>query len=209
MIYIFHGDHTAQSFSAYSEALTKFNSSQKISFTPKSFDSDSLSRFLDTPSLFAENKTITLENIFTLPKTSLDKLKKLIDSHSEFTYLLWQDKKIEAAKLKLFPQAQIQLFTLPEILFSTLNSIRPKNSAEFILKFQKLTASLPPELLLFWLKFTLRRQLSTYSKFEPQDLKAAYRQLVDLDYRSKSSLLFQPKETALASIILHLIDSKS
>jgi len=209
MIYIFHGNDSTQSYTAYSAALKKYQNHKKYHENNKSFYSDTFDRFLNTPSLFSESKVIIIDNFFSLPKAAFDQAITLLNSHPEFDCLFWQDKKIEAAKLKLFPKAEIKSFTLPELLFSCLNSISPKNQKNFLEKYQVLLNSMPFELALFWFKNTLRRQLSTYSKFSPENLKRSYLHLIELDYAIKNGRLNQPKEYALERIILTLINSSA
>ena len=209
MIYIFHGNHTSQSYNDFSDLLNNYKLHEKFHQNGKSIDIDSFDRFLNTPSLFNQTKVVIIENLFFLLKTQLDKIARLINSHPELDYIFWQDKKIEAAKLKLFPKSTVKFYILPEVLFSTLDSIRPKNKSDFLIKYQKLISTLPFELTLFWFKNHLRRQLTTYSKFSPKYLKSAYLNLIKLDHQSKTGALFEPKELALERVILSLIDSNS
>jgi len=209
MIYIFHGNDSNQSYTAYSETLKKYQNYEKYHENNKSFNPDTFDRFLNTPSLFSEPKAIIIDNFFSIPKAAFDKAISLLNSHSEFGYLFWQDKKIEAAKLKLFSKAEIKSFTLPELLFSCLNSISPKNQKNFLEKYQALLNSMPFELALFWFKNTLRRQLTTYSKFSPENLKRSYLHLIELDNAIKNGTLHQPKEYALEHVILTLINSST
>ncbi len=208
MIYIFHGNHTAQSYLEFSELLNNYKLHEKFHQNSKSLDIDSLNRFINTPSLFSEIKVVIIENLFSLLKPQLDTVSKLINSRPNLDYLFWQDKKIEAVKLKLFPKSTVKFFVLPEVLFSTLDSIRPQNKIDFVKKYQNLTLTLPFELILFWFKNHLRRQLTTYSKFSPTLLKEAYLKLIELDYQSKTGKLLQSKENSLEKLILSLIDSR-
>lgn len=208
MIYIFHGNHTAQSYNEFSELLSNYKLHEKFHQNSKNLDIDSLNRFINTPSLFSETKVVIIENLFSLLKPQLDPVSKLINSRPNLDYLFWQDKKIEAAKLKLFPSSTVKFFVLPEALFSTLDSIRPQNKSDFLKKYQNLISTLPFELILFWLKNHLRRQLTTYSKFSSTSLKEAYLNLIELDFRSKTGKLLDTKENSLERIILSLIDSR-
>ncbi|HBP51202.1 MAG: hypothetical protein US68_C0006G0077 [Candidatus Shapirobacteria bacterium GW2011_GWE1_38_10] len=207
MIYIFHGNHNTQSYTAFSELLNNYDKHEKFHQNGKNINPDSLDNFLNTPSLFSETKVVIFENLFSLLKSPFDKIIKLINSHPDFDYLFWQDKKIEVAKLKLLPQADIKIFTLPELLFSCLNAIKPKNKVDFSKKYQELMATFPLELALFWFKNTLRRQLTTYSKFSEENLKKAYLNLIELDKKSKSGTLYEPKDMAIERIILSLLDA--
>jgi hypothetical protein len=208
VIYIFHGNHTLQSYNEFSQLLNNYKLHEKFHQSSKNLDIDSLNRFLNTPSLFSETKVVIIENLFSLLKTQLDSLAKLINSHSDFDYLFWQDKKIETTKLKLFPRSTVKFFVLPEVLFSTLDSIRPQNKIDFVKKYQNLITTLPFELILFWFKNHLRRQITTYSKFSPDSLKKTYLNLIELDFNSKTSKLLQSKEDSLERAILSLIDSR-
>ena len=208
MIYIFHGNHTAQSYNEFSELLSNYKLHEKFHQNSKNLDIDSLNRFINTPSLFSETKVVIIENLFSLLKPQFDTISKLINSRPNLDYLFWQDKKIEAAKLKLFPKSTVKFFVLPEALFSTLDSIRPQNKSDFLKKYQNLISTLPFELILFWFKNHLRRQLTTYSKFSSTSLKEAYLNLIELDFRSKSGKLLDTKENSLERIILSLIDSR-
>jgi len=207
VIYIFHGDNTSQSYSAYSDALKHYQNHEKFHQNAKSFDLDSFDRYLNTPSLFSQDKVIIIDNFFSLLKIPFDKAKKLIDSHPDFDYLFWQDKKIEAAKIKGFPKAEIKFFALPELLFTCLNAIKPQNQNDFLKKYSLLLNTLPIELIMFWFKNTLRRQLTTFSKFSPENIKKAYLSLIELDFATKNGTLTIPKNIALEKIILTLIDS--
>jgi len=207
VIYIFHGNHTFQSYNEFSQLLSNYRLHEKFHQNSKNLEIDSLNRFINTPSLFSQTKVVVIENLFSLSKPQLDTVSKLINSHPDFDYLLWQDKKIEANKLKLFPKSTVKLYLLPEVLFSTLDSIKPKNKIDFVKKYQILISSLPFELVLFWFKNHLRRQLTTFSKFSPLSLKKTYLKLIELDFKSKSGKLLDSKENNLERIILSLIDS--
>ena len=174
MIYIFHGNHTAQSYNDFSELLSNYKLHEKFNQNSKNLDIDSLNRFINTPSLFSETKVVIIENLFSLLKPQLDTVSKLINSRPNLDYLFWQDKKIEASKLKLFPKSTVKFYILPEVLFSTLDSIRPQNKIDFVRKYQNLITTLPFELILFWFKNHLRRQLTTYSKFSVDYLNNTY-----------------------------------
>lgn len=207
MIYIFHGDNNSQSYSAFSDKVKQYDQYEKFHQNYKSVDLDAFDRFLNTPSLFSQTKAIIIENFFSLLKINLDKAVKLINLHPDFDYIFWQDKKVETSKLKLFPKSEIKLFTLPELLFTCLNSLKPKNQVDFTKKYWQLMSDFPQELALFWFKNTLRRQLTTYSKFSEDKLKTAYLSLIEIDKASKNGTLYEPKDIAIERILLRLLDA--
>jgi hypothetical protein len=58
---------------------------------------------------------------------------------------------------------------------------------------------------LYWLKNHLRRQLTTYSRFNPKQLKSTYVQIIELDYQSKTGQLPIGKDIALERILINLL----
>ena len=81
----------------------------------------------------------------------------------------------------------------------------PKNAAKFIPLYHQVLEQEPFELFLFWLKSSLRKQLTTFSKFNSDSLKIDYLQMIELDYQSKTGQLAIPKDMALERILLNLM----
>lgn len=205
MIYIFHGDNQFDSRQALNKLLEEYSQYDQLKTDSKNVDLDRVNLFLQSSSLFAEKKVLIIENFFSTNKSILDKLIKVIKNSNDIDLIIWQDKALNATQLKTFPQSKVQLFALSNKLFGCLNAIRPKNLNGFIPLYKEVLKMGLYDLFLYLIKGNLRRQLTTYSKFDQTKVKNSYLQLIELDYQNKSGQLSIPKEIALERIIMNLI----
>lgn len=205
MYYIFHGDNQLASRSALNSFLDKKTGFDIFRVDAKEINLDHINGFINSQSLFSSQKIIVFLNFFSIPKAISDKLIKIIKSNSDFDIVIWQDKTITATQIKTFPKATIEVFPLDKKLFNCLNNLYPKNLTKFIPLFHQVLEQEPFELFLFWLKLNLRKQLTGFSRFNPNSIKTAYLQTIELDYQSKTGQLVIPKEIALERILLNLL----
>jgi DNA polymerase III delta subunit len=205
MYYIFHGDNQLASRSALNSFLDKKTGFDIFRVDAKEINLDNINGFINSQSLFSSQKIIVFLNFFSIPKAISDKLIKIIKSNSDFDIVIWQDKTITATQIKTFPKTTIEVFPLDKKLFNCLNNLYPKNLTKFIPLFHQVLEQEPFELLLFWLKLNLRKQLTGFSRFSPNSIKTAYLQTIELDYQSKTGQLVIPKEIALERILLNLL----
>lgn len=205
MINIFHGDDQLQSRSALNSFLDQKANFDILRLDSKDIDVDQINGFINSQSLFASQKIIVFLNFFSISKPILDKILKIIKSNDSFDIVIWQDKTLNVTQLKTFPKAKVELFPLDKKLFKCINSLSPKNAARFIPLYHQVLEQEPFELFLFWLKSSLRKQLTTFSKFDTDSLKTAYLQMIELDYQSKTGQLAIPKDMALERILLNLM----
>lgn len=205
MLYIFHGDDDSKSRQAINLAVDQQRDSDVFKREAKETNPLEIEQFLASPSFFFPQKVVLLYNCFSLPKATLDKLQKVIDRFDTVNYFLWQDKKLTATQLKIFPQAKVTEFPLPQTLFAAVNAVKPKNTVQFINLYHAAIIDQPFELLLYLIKGSLRRQLTSFTKFDQSALKRAYLNLIQLDYQNKTGQLTIPKEMALERVILQLI----
>lgn len=205
MIYIFHGDNQLQSRSAVNSFLNSKTNFDILRIDQKEINLDQINGFINSQSLFSSQKIIAFFNFFSIPKAILDKVTKIIQSNESFDIVIWQDKTLTATQLKTFPKAKVELFPLDKKLFQCINSLAPKNTPRFIPLYHQVLDQEPFELFLFWLKFNIRKQLTSFSKFPPESLKTAYLQMIELDYQSKTGQLAIPKDMALERILLNLM----
>jgi DNA polymerase III delta subunit len=205
MIYIFHGDNQFTSRAAFNVLLDKNSDSDILKIDSKETNLDNINNFINGQSLFQTKKIIAITNFFSIPKAILDKITKIIKSNPEFDVVIWQDKTLTATQLKTFPKATISVFALDKIMFSCINNIKPKNITNFIPLLHQVFEKEPFELFAFWLKFNLRKQLTSYSRFDSASLKKAYLQIIELDFQNKTGQLSIPKELALERILINLI----
>jgi len=205
MIYIFHGDNQFDSRQALNKLLEQYTQYDQLKTDSKNVDLDRVNLFLQSSSLFAEKKVLIIENFFSTNKSILDKLIKVVKNSNDIDLIIWQDKALNATQLKTFPQSKVQLFALSNKLFGCLNAVRPKNLNGFIPLYKEVLKMGLYDLFLYLIKGNLRRQLTTYSKFDQTKVKNSYLQLIELDYQNKSGQLSIPKEIALERIVMNLI----
>lgn len=205
MIYIFHGDNQFDSRQALNKLLEQYTQYDQLKTDSKNIDLDRVNLFLQSSSLFAEKKVLIIENFFSANKSIIDKLIKVVKDSNDIDLIIWQDKSLNATQLKTFPQSKVQLFALSNKLFGCLNAVRPKNLNGFIPLYKEVLKMGLYDLFLYLIKGNLRRQLTTYSKFDQTKVKNSYLQLIELDYQNKSGQLSIPKEIALERIVMNLI----
>lgn len=205
MIYIFHGDNQLNSRQAINTLLDSKKDFDILRLDIKDIDLDKINGFLNSQSLFSSQKIIAFFNFFSISKANLDKIIKIINNNDTIDVAIWQDKLLTPTQTKIFPKAKIESFALDKKLFACLNSIYPKNLVKFLSLYHQVLNQEPFELFLFWVKTTLRKQLTGFSKFPPESLKSAYLQTIELDYQSKTGQLSIPKELALERIFISLL----
>lgn len=205
MIYIFHGDNQLNSRSAVNNLLDSKKDFDILRIDIKDINLDNINGFINCQSLFSSQKIIAFFNLFSIPKANLDKILKILELNKTIDVVIWQDKKLTPPQLKNFPQAKIEVFSLDKKMFTCLNNIYPKNLSKFLLLYHQVLSQEPFELFLFWLKITLRKQLTGFSRFPSETIKNAYLQTIELDYQSKTGQLNIPKEIALERIFINLL----
>lgn len=208
MIYIFHGDDQNKSRQAFNLALDQKKDCDILRLDYKEINPDIINGFINSQSLFSTPRVVAISNFFSVTKPILDKLIKIIKSNPNFDVFIWQDKALNITQTKTFPQSINKLFPLDKKIYLCLNNLQPNNLTRFIPLYNQVIQKEPFELFLFFVKLNLRKQLTTYSKFNQEALKNAYIQTIELDYQSKSGQLTIPKEIALERILINLMNNK-
>jgi len=203
MITIFHGDNTVASRDALNQYLDSFKG-DVLRIDNKQIDINKINNYLEGQSLFGDSKMLSVSNYFSIPKANSDKISKIFNK-TETNIIIWQDKKLNATQLKIFPKAKINIYNLDKIIYKCLNEIKPHNLKNFLFLFRQCQKKEPFDLIFFWIKFSLRRQLQSYSKFPKSDIKKTYLQLIELDYQNKNGTLTISREIALIRIMSILL----
>ena len=89
MIYIFHGDDQYASRSAFNQQLDQQLNKDILRLDSKTTNLDSVNNFLNSSSLFASQKVLVITNLFSIPKTILDKIVKLINDDTQNDIYIW------------------------------------------------------------------------------------------------------------------------
>ncbi|MFA7300985.1 MAG: hypothetical protein WC069_01630 [Candidatus Shapirobacteria bacterium] len=204
MIYIFHGDDQYKSQQAYQTKILEYHEFEVLHVDNKSIDFDKLNQYVNSQSLFGSDKVLVLDNPFSLIKASLDKLVKAIQNN-DIDIIIWQERTLKPTENNIFGKAFIQKFPLDKKLFATLNALRPGNIHSFCQLYQETLSQEPFELFFFWLKNTIRKNLTSYSKFPQDKLKEAYLKLIEMEYLYKNGKLHEPKESSCLNILVDLM----
>ena len=205
MIYILHGDNQKDSRTALNKLIDDFKQTNILRLDYKQASLETVNNFLQGTSLFSAKKTLVINNFFSGTKDR-NKLVDLIKKSAKNNHIiLWQAKKLTPTQIKLFPPAKIQLFTLPNILWGCINTVKPHNLKNFLLLYQKVINQNLYDLFLYLLKNNIRKQITGYSRLPRPQLIKTYLQLIALDYQNKSGQLTTPKELALERIIIRLL----
>ncbi len=205
MIQIFHGDDTKSSREALQQLLSTHSNKNTLKLDNKSANLDNVNLFLNSTSFFIEEKILQIDNFFSIHKSTQDKILPILLNAENNLIVLWQDKQLTALQTKLFPKAEIKDFKAPNILWNTIFAIKPGNANGFTTLYNQMLKSQPYDLFLYLLKNNLRKQLQTSTKLNPEKLKKAYLQLIELDYQNKSGQLAIPKEIALERVIQNML----
>lgn len=124
----------------------------------KSLKPDILPLLLESTELFAEQKTIVVENCKALPKQSLDLfVNTSIPEHT--TIVFWQDGNYDLRNIKKFPQAQVYSYPLPKYYFTFLDNLMPGKAGYLHSLYIELLDTFVPEQLFFSLIKRVRHLL--------------------------------------------------
>lgn len=128
MIFVFHGDNEP----ALHGELFKYIQTAKdrgvevIRLDAKKIDVPILETAVGTDALFASDKLVVIDGLFSLLKSKRkDELMNWLKEHDAPTLSLFltEKKTLTATQIKIFPSAQVKVFKYPAILFQWLESI--------------------------------------------------------------------------------------
>lgn len=132
---LLHGDNLVQSRVVLREEIAQAKASGHIvhTLTAKSLSVSDLEAALFTDSLFAEPKTVVIEELHSLPKSAKrDQLISLVANaaaQNSPNLILWDKKSLLVSDLKKFPSAVIRAFPASKAMFQWLDSWSGKASA--------------------------------------------------------------------------------
>jgi len=199
MLTIFHGDNISASRSTLNnfidQAKSKSDSSLEIlRLDGTKLQPEELIQTLESNALFAVNRLIILENLFSQIKSK--NKNKLIEyflsqEFSEKSVILWERKSITPAILKKLAKlnAQIQLFKTPPVIFKFLDSFK-LNNQKIVLSFYHQCLKDNPAEMIFYM-FHRRLSQLIQAKDEKYQLKGAPWQINRLKSQAKSFDLTQ------------------
>ncbi|PJE67598.1 hypothetical protein COU95_01515 [Candidatus Shapirobacteria bacterium CG10_big_fil_rev_8_21_14_0_10_40_9] len=204
MIKIIHGDNIVQSRKRLTEILEKarkegteivYLDGTKVTITE-------VRSALESGSLFGKNRLVVIENLKEKPEI-LTYLKK---GKFDNDLILWEQKEI---KREIIPGVELEIFKLPPLIFSFLESIRPGSSKESLRLLSELKKGEEPEMIFYMLvrqfRFLIlardlgdsglsdlslwqqKKFLKQAENFSLEQLLEIYRKLLEIDFKQKTS----------------------
>jgi DNA polymerase III delta subunit len=143
---IIHGENINESRKQLDSVLTDKKNIKRLE--GKSLKPDSVSLLFESTELFAEEKTIVIENCKAIPKQSLEIIAKVKPS-PETSLIFWQNGNYDARLIKKFPKAQVFNFPLPKYYFSYLDNLLPGKGGYIHSLYISLLDSFVPEQIFF------------------------------------------------------------
>ncbi len=132
---IIHGDNLPASQKALETAISEIKKGgHEINHIDVSAtDPTSLRQQLDATNLFGTTPTLIIQNLFSGPKSKAKELfKKILSDHQDQPHIIYADKKITDANLKIFNKSKVEHFKPGNELYQFLDQIIPGNSTRAI-----------------------------------------------------------------------------
>ncbi len=155
MFSILHGDDEVK---VHNELLRQIDVAKKsgvqiVRLQAKKLSIADIDTALATQELFATEKLVIIDSLHGLPKskfkdTLIDYIASTIQKIDPLISVVFVENKIlTATQLKKFPTANAQIFKLPVLLFTCMDSLGLKKPSELISLFHKVVETQEPELV--------------------------------------------------------------
>ncbi len=214
MITILHGDNVFESRKQLDRIKTSFEG-EIISLNGKNLSETDFIQSTQSQSLFASEKLIVVENFLS------DKKKIKLDfSKIEPEIIFWEDKELGKTVLDEFKEVKtkVLLFKTPTTIFKFCDALSPKNCPNLIFLLRECLKTAEPEYVFIMIVRQFRLMLNpggsapwqqakimNQSKsFGQERLKEIYKQLLELDYKTKTGQSFQSLGFNLELFLLSL-----
>lgn len=228
MITILHGDHIVKISEEISKKIqeAKTKGVEVLRLPGKSLTIADLETALGTSALFAVQKLVVIDGLFSLPRSKKkDQLIQWIREHEkqEIELCLLEKKTLTASQQKLLPKAVSKIFKYPSVLFAWLESLGAVSSSQSLKLFQEVIEREDVEFAFVMLVRHVRILLSFVSDnyfegppflrskvasqarhFSKERLLSLHKDLLDLDEKQKTSLLVMPLSANLDLILSEL-----
>ncbi len=229
MITIIHGDSTDESREYFLKTKAAFQN--LFSLDGQNITKENLINFFEGGNLFYEEKNLAIENLLSRnkPGKNLDQFIEILNGNEKKSNIvIWEEKEISQKNLNLFPEAQVQIFKIPKLIFNFLDSLKPGNGKSLIVVFHKLLENTPIEIILYMLVRQLRLLIALSSEdktdeieeiqriapwqkgklerqatfFERNKLTNLYHRLYNIDLSAKTGTISTPLTNAIDFLLL-------
>lgn len=225
MITIIHGDDIVTSRRYFLEEKEKVQN--PTTFSGGDISLTSLVQIFEGNALFEKEETVFIEDFLHIKKDILSYLQKTPKLVNVF---LWEGKVLVKKQTDIFPNAVIKTFTLPKLLFTFLDSIRPGSGRKLIALANDVLKTTEADLLFFmlvrqfrlllalsenashetidevnrlapWQKSKLQKQVGLFTK---DVLKSLYKRLFYIDLEVKTGKSSLPLRTTVDFFLLEI-----
>lgn len=224
MITLLHGDDVISSRKALEALKSSRKESEVLSLDGLKVNLTDLKQALESSSLFSSSRLVVLER-FLSSRPDKEKLAYLASGQFGADLILWERKKISPGTIKkLGPQAKVQLFKTPALVFRFLDGFGSPDQKNSLLLLKKVLASAPSGLVFYLLVKRIRdlllikdqkkpsraqtwqlKKLQTQAQFfRPDSLEKAYRRLLEIDRAEKRGEARFDLEGELEMLILDI-----
>lgn len=122
-------------------------------------------------SLFSDETTIVIENLFSKNKINAIEIKKIleyINSNKILNIIIWEQTEVSKTSVLQLKDFDVKSFVIPQQMFTFLEQIRPNNSQSLIKLFHELRKTQEPEMILFMIVRQLRLLIQASSNYKNQ-----------------------------------------
>lgn len=228
MFHIIHGENQVASRKKLTELISNFRSQNKdlVSLTADKLDRPSLESFLQSESLFGNEKVLLLEGLHSLPKSKRkDEFINLI-SNALIDIILWEKKLLTKTDLKKLPSnSQIYEFKVSVKLWTFLDKLssNPKSKVAQLKLFKESVETESAEFIYIMIARQIRLLIQVKEgqtqkiapfmiaklnkqamEFSLEQLLKLHQQLYLIDQKQKQSLNFLSLEGELDLFIFNM-----
>lgn len=135
---VLHGDDQTKSRDALS--ILRVDRDEVIIIDGKQAVLGDIKQACESVSLFGEKRLVIIENLFSrLSKNELKEIISYLSSlETDYDIIIWEGKTLSKAVItKLGKKWQAKEFSLPKVIFTLMESIRPKNNIKMLELLQK------------------------------------------------------------------------
>lgn len=207
MFFLLHGDNIVESRDALN--LLRVDRDEVITIEGKTAQLNEIKQACESMSLFGEKRLVIIENLFSrLSKNELKEFIAYLSSiESSYDIIIWEGRSLTKATIgKLGKSWQIKEFSIPKVIFTLMESVKPKNNRRMIELLQKARELKTSNEFIFLMLVRQIRMLllakdngltgiptwmaGKFSKqanyFQTEDLLMLYKKLLAIDIRQKT-----------------------
>ncbi|MCX8008136.1 MAG: hypothetical protein N3A54_00360 [Patescibacteria group bacterium] len=178
MIVLLHGDDMLQSREELHalKAKEKEKGKEIKTLDAKTINDDASIQILSSHSLFGDRPVVIIENLFSSSGKKTARIQGIIERIQEYgaetDIILWEEKEIGKSIIQLLgSKAIIKPYKLPTVVFTFLDSIRPKNARHTLSLYDALLKEKPPEFIYVMLYKRFKQLVLLRSGFSVNGLR--------------------------------------